>query len=324
MVLVNLMWILRNLADIVPPAKRLRIRELITTWESSLRNWEGVEKGDKHHQRQVESALATFVSEVKLAVGSRVWELNMRHMRSAITAAKLTESDREQQRTTKDVGKMENVVSGFKKTMSCVMTWEKLLVQTEGIRAPTVPMPTVRTNAAGGIEKKRAKETHPQITRAPSKRSKKLPEEKLASCRLSLQLLEGGVNGELTELASQDESSLEFHSPARVGTPQRWMATTSMRHNHSGDMPQYQWWPDAAVAATEDSWWLESVWNHSSTFPVCGHCMWTILVNMDKPYEQLDFGPQSFVTQMVNYVNISADEHDALCIFKYGDSVLEG
>ena len=137
---------------------------------------------------------------------------------------------------------------------------------------------------------------------------------------LSLRLLEGAVNQELAEFASQDETNLEPYSPP--GTPQQWQAITSMQHGHSGDMPQ--WWPDATVAATEDSWWLQSVWNTSTTFPVCGHCMWTILINKDIPYERIDCGSQSFITLMVNFMNISADEQDALCIFKNGESVLQG
>lgn len=93
MTVVNLMWILQNLADIVPNTKRLRVRELVATWEPSIRNWEGVEKGNAEQLKQVESALATFVSDVKLIVGTRAWDLNMHRMRSAITAAKLTENN---------------------------------------------------------------------------------------------------------------------------------------------------------------------------------------------------------------------------------------
>ena len=43
MSVVNLMWILQNLADIIPKTKRLRVRDLIATWETSLRIWDGVE-----------------------------------------------------------------------------------------------------------------------------------------------------------------------------------------------------------------------------------------------------------------------------------------
>ena len=93
------------------------------------------------------------------------------------------------------------------------------------------------------------------------------------------------MNPDLTEYASQDDPDFEPYSPPT--TPQRWQAMTTSVHDHSGDMPQ--WWPDAAVAATEDSWWLHSVWKTSTTLPVCGHCMWTILVHKDTPYEQLDW-----------------------------------
>ena len=49
MVLVNLMWILQNLADVMPTAKRLHLNALITKWTPLLRRWEGAEKGDAHH-----------------------------------------------------------------------------------------------------------------------------------------------------------------------------------------------------------------------------------------------------------------------------------
>ena len=52
--------------------------------------------------------------------------------------------------------------------------------------------------------------------------------------------------------------------------------------------------------------------------------MWTILINKDMPYEQLDWSQQNFISLMVNFVNISDDENNALSIYKEGTSALEG
>ena len=263
----------------------------------------------------MESALASFVADIKLAVGTRAWDLNMHRMCNAITAAQLTKKNSPD--LTEKQGDTNTIISGFQKTRSCVVTWENLREQTNAVRDQTCPAPKRDSITANSAEKKRTKATLPGLT-PPQKKGNPLPRGKTG--RLSLQLLEGTVNPELTEYASQGDPDFEPYSPP--ATPQRWQAMTTSVHDHSGDMPQ--WWPDAAVAATEDSWWLHSVWNTSTTLPVCGHCMWTILVNKDTPYEQLDWAQQTFISLMVNFVNISDDEQNALNIFKEGTSALEG
>ena len=111
------------------------------------------------------------------------------------------------------------------------MTWEKLRTQPEDIIAPMFPTPKGHVDTSDSIVKKRTKETHPSSAFvAPSKKGEKLPEKKTG--QMSLQLLEGAVNRELSDFASQDDSPPD--------TPQQWQAMTSMHHNHSGDMPQ--WW----------------------------------------------------------------------------------
>ena len=161
----------------------------------------------------------------------------------------------------------------------------------------------VRIRRRAGLPSPLKKEDNDNSSRAGASAENRQTTTRGKTGRISLQLLEGAVNPELTEYASQEDQNFEPYSPP--ATPRQWQleAMATSLHDHSGDMPQ--WWPDATAAATEDSWWLHNVWNTSTTLPVCRHCMWTILVNKDMPYEQLDWAQQSFISLMVTSVNMS-------------------
>ena len=197
------------------------------------------------------------------------------------------------------------------------MTWERLRAE-EPEQVPTTSTPKGDSITDRSAEKKR---TNKGLSPAP-KKGKKLPGSQTG--QLSMQLLEGAADPELSELTSQEDPDGYTYSPQRYTysppvTPPQLPAT---QHDHSDDVPE--WWQDATVAATDGTWWLHSVWNASTTSAVCGQCMWTMLVNTNQPYEQLTWGQQNFVSLMVNYVNISDDAHDALDIFRLEGKILEG
>ena len=318
MVLINLLWILQNLADYIPEKRRVQIREWLTSQEQALRVWEGVHIGDATHRKNVEAALDSFVQPVKLTVGTRAWDLNMHRMRQAITTATLhAQLKTSQPPVTTQLGNTDAVVTGFQKTRYCEMTWERLRAE-EPEKVPPSCTPKGDSNADRSAEKKR---TNTGLSPAP-KKGKKLPGSQTG--QLSMQLLEGAADPELSELTSQEDPDGYTYSPQRYTysppvTPPRLPAT---QHDHSDDVPE--WWQDATVAATDGTWWLHSVWNASTTSAVCGQCMWTMLVNTNQPYEQLTWRQQNFVSLMVNYINISDDAHDALDIFRQEGKILEG
>ena len=127
MVLINLLWILQNLADYIPEKRRILIREWLTSQEQALRVWEGVHIGDATHLKNVEAALDSFVQPVKITVGTRAWDLNMHRMRQAITTATLhAQFTKSQPPVTTQLGNVDAVVTGFQKTRYCEMTWERL------------------------------------------------------------------------------------------------------------------------------------------------------------------------------------------------------
>ena len=295
MALVNLMWILQNLADVITPRRRRLIRELIAARESQLRIWDSVKIENASQLKRMETALVTFVADVQLVVGTRAWDLNIYRMRRAMTAAQLTKTN--DQATTSEQDEANTIISGFQKTRVGTMTWETF-------REPE--------------EKKRA---NTGLSPAP-KKGRKLPENQTG--QLSMQLLEGAADPELSELDSQEDPDGFTYSPQRYTysppvSPTRLPAT---QHDHSDDMPE--WWHDATVAATDGTWWLHSVWNASTTSAVCGQCLWTMLVKTNQPYELLNWRQQNFVSLMVNYINISDDAHNALDVFRQEGKILEG
>ena len=91
--LVNLMWILQNLADVITPRRRRLVRELIAARESQLRIWDSIKIENASQLKRMESALVTFVADVQLVVGTRAWDLNIYRMRRAITTEQLTKQN---------------------------------------------------------------------------------------------------------------------------------------------------------------------------------------------------------------------------------------
>ena len=120
----------------------------------------------------------------------------------------------ERQRPTEKAGNTGTVISGFQKTRSCVMTWGNLRGQPEEVMDPTSPAPECHSNTTNSVGKKRTKTTLPGLAPAHKKRQKTTREK---TGRMSLQLLEGAVNPEHTEFASQEGSNFEPYSPP--GTP---------------------------------------------------------------------------------------------------------
>ena len=145
-----------------------------------------------------------------------------------------TADQKHSQELTEKQGNTNTITSGFQKTRSCVMTWENLRGKPEEVVDPTSLSTKSHSHTANSMEKKRTKTTLPGLSPAP-KKGKKLPEEKIG--RMSLQLLEGSVNPELSEFASQDDPDGETYSPP--GTPTQWQALPTARHDHSDDVPQW-------------------------------------------------------------------------------------
>ena len=164
--------------------RRRQIRELIAARESKLRIWDSVQIGNASQLKRMESALASFVADIQLAVGTRAWDLNMYRMRSAITAAQLTKKNG--QALTDEQGDTNTVISGFQKTRFCMMTWENLREQPEEAVDPTSLSTKSHLHIANNMDKKR---TNTGLSPSP-KKAKTLPEGKTG--RMSLQLLEGG------------------------------------------------------------------------------------------------------------------------------------
>ena len=108
--------------------------------------------GNAAHLKQVEAALASFVQDIKLAVGTRAWDLNMHRMRNAITTTQLTKTQRPG--PTETQGTAKTMISGFQKNRFCEMTWENLRERASKVGFLTNSTPKSDSNTDHSTEKR--------------------------------------------------------------------------------------------------------------------------------------------------------------------------